>query len=99
MIVGPPELTHRLPPDILHGVVDLLRLQEIKDMSCDSTRMREACLPSLFRRVKFEFSEAGLRELRGILKLDVRCHVVSFTYAVPDLFVPGKCPLQHLSLY
>jgi hypothetical protein len=67
MIVDPPELTHRLPPDILYGVVDLLQLQEIKDMSCASTRMREACLPSLFRRVKFEFSEAGLRELRGIL--------------------------------
>jgi hypothetical protein len=75
MIVDPPELTHSetLPPDILHSVVDLLPLREIKDPSA-STRLREACLPTLFRRVEFEFSEAGIGELRGILKSDVRCH-------------------------
>jgi hypothetical protein len=86
------------PPDFLPSVVDLLPLREIKDLSCASTRLREACLPTLFRRVEFEFSETGIGELRGILKSDVRCHVVSFTYAVPDLFIPGKSPLRHLSL-
>jgi hypothetical protein len=74
MIVNPPELTRLepLPPDILHSVVDLLPLPEIKNLSCAGTRLREACLPTLFRRVKFEFSEAGLGELRRILKSVVR---------------------------
>lgn len=82
MIVDAPELSRleTLPPEILHNAVELLPLSAIKALSCASKRLREVCLPTLFRRVKFEFSEAGLEELKGIVKS---------TYAVPDLFVPG----------
>jgi hypothetical protein len=94
MTVNPLELSplKDLPPDILHSVLDLAPLWHLKILSCASIRLRETCLPTLFRRVKFEFSEAGLRELGGILKSDVRCHIVSFTYVVPDLFIPSMCP-------
>jgi hypothetical protein len=44
-----------LPTEILRDIVDLLPLQDIKQLSCASKRLREICLPSLFRRVKFEF--------------------------------------------
>lgn len=94
MIVDTPELSYleTFSPGSLHTVINLLPLSAIKDLSCASKRLRDACLPTLFRQVKFEFSEAGLGELSSILKSDVHCHVVSFTYAVPDLFVQGKCP-------
>jgi hypothetical protein len=45
-----------LPTEILRDMVDLLPLQDIKQLSCASKRLREICLPSLFRRVKFESS-------------------------------------------
>jgi hypothetical protein len=75
MIVDSPELARleTLPPDILHKVVDLLPLQQVKGLS-----RVEACLPTLFRRVKFEFS-AGLGELRGTLESDGHCHTPLLT--------------------
>jgi len=75
--------------ETLYAVVDLLPHREIKDLSCASKPLREACLPTLFRRVKFEFSQAGLGELKNILKSDIRCYVISFIYELPDLFMSG----------
>lgn len=46
-----------------------------------------ACVPTLFHPVRFEFSEAGLGELGGILKSDVRCHVVSFEIEVRKMYL------------
>jgi hypothetical protein len=79
-----------LPTEILRDIVDLLPLQDIEQLSCASKRLREICLPSLFRRVKVEFSQAGFEKLSDILKSDARYHVVSFTYIVPDLLRTGK---------
>ena len=47
-------------------------------------------MASLFHQVEFQFSEAGFDELKSLLKSDVRHHVVSFTYVVPELLKTGK---------
>lgn len=73
-----------LPTEILRMIVDLLRCWEIKPLSCASKRPRKVVLPSLFRRVEFQFSEAGFDELESLLKSDARLHVVSFNYVVPQ---------------
>jgi hypothetical protein len=84
-----------LPTEILRDIVDLLPLQDIKQLSCASKRLREICLPPLFRRVNVEFSQAGFENLSDILKSDVRYHVVSFTYIAPDLLRTGKYLLRY----
>ena len=70
MSIDTPELTRleTLPTEILHAVVDLLPLWEIKRLSCASKRLRQACLSILFLRVKFEFSQAGIEGLKDLLK-------------------------------
>jgi hypothetical protein len=92
MSVDPPK-TNRLetlPTEISRIIIDFLRPWEVKDLSRASKRLREACLPSLFRRVEFQFSEAGFDGLKSLLKSDARNHIVSFTYAVPELLKAGK---------
>jgi hypothetical protein len=86
-----------LTAEALYVVIDLLSLSEIKQLSCTNTRLREACLPFLFRYVKFQFSEAGFDDLRSLLS-DARQHVVSFTYIVPELLNPGKHSSRYLGL-
>lgn len=92
MIVDSPNLTpfEKLPTEILQAVAGLLPLWKVRDLSCASKRVRQACLPSLFRCVKFEFSQAGIEGLEGLLKSDARRHVASFTYAVPELLKAGE---------
>jgi hypothetical protein len=53
-------------------------------------RLREVCLSSLFRNVRFSFSKGGFDELKSLLKSDVRHHVVSFTYDIPELLKTGN---------
>ena len=84
-----------LPTEILRAIIDHLPLKDVEQLSCVSKRLREVCLPSLFRRVKFEFSQAGFEQLESIVESDVRYHVVSFTYIVSDLLRNGK----HLLCY
>jgi hypothetical protein len=79
-----------LPTEILRDIVDHLLLQDVKQLSCASKGVREVCLLSLFRRVKFEFSQAGFEQLKTVVGSDVRHHVVSFTYIVSDLLRTGK---------
>jgi hypothetical protein len=79
-----------LPTELLRIVVGLLPFQDIKQLSRTSKRLRGVCLPSLFRSLKFEFSQAGFEQLKTIVESDIRYHVVSFTYIVPDLLRSGK---------
>lgn len=79
-----------VPAEISSTIITFLTSREVKDLSWVSKRLREACLPSLFRRVKFQFSEAGFVGLKSLMKSDARYHVVSFTYVVPELLVPGR---------
>jgi hypothetical protein len=79
-----------LPTEIFRIIIDLLTPWNVKDLSRVSKRLRESCLPSLFRRVEFQFSEAGFDGLKSLLKSDVRNHIVSFTYVVPELLKAGK---------
>ncbi|KAM3522948.1 hypothetical protein MY4038_008392 [Beauveria bassiana] len=78
----------RLPTEIIHAVVEFLAPWDVKDLSYTSKRLRQACLPRIFRRVKFEFSLTGIEELKGLLKSDVRSHVRSFSYEVTELLKP-----------
>jgi hypothetical protein len=83
-----------LPTEILRTVIDLLFPSDIKWLSCASKHLREVCLPSLFRRVHFEFSKDGFEELKRMLQSDNRHYVFSFTYKVPNLLKTGKYLLQ-----
>lgn len=79
-----------LPTETLYNIVDLLVPWEIKYLSRASKRLREACLPTLFRCVKFQFSEAGFDGLKELKESAARYHVVSFTYEVPELLKTGN---------
>ncbi|KAM3556917.1 hypothetical protein ARSEF4850_005305 [Beauveria asiatica] len=78
----------RLPTEIIHAVVEFLEPWSIEKLSYTSKRLRQACLPTIFRRVKFEFSLAGIEGMKGLLKSNVRSHVTSFSYEVPELLKP-----------
>jgi hypothetical protein len=92
MNVDSPKITRleTLPTEIFRIIIDFLTPWVVKDLSRASKRLRESCLPSLFRRVKFQFSEAGFDGLKSLLKSDARNHIVSFTYVVPELLKAGK---------
>ncbi|KFY78339.1 hypothetical protein V499_02482 [Pseudogymnoascus sp. VKM F-103] len=85
MSIDTPELTplETLPTEILQAVVDL------GDLSCASRRLRQACLSILFRRVKFEFSQAGIEGLKDLLKSNVCGHIASWTYEITELLKTG----------
>ncbi|KFY03100.1 hypothetical protein O988_01696 [Pseudogymnoascus sp. VKM F-3808] len=87
MSIDSPELARleTLPTEILHAVVDHLPVWEIKDLSCASKRLRQACLSILFRHVKFEFSQTGIEELNDLLKSNVSGYIASFTYEITEL--------------
>ncbi|OBT93141.1 hypothetical protein VE01_09224 [Pseudogymnoascus verrucosus] len=87
MSIDTPELTHleTLPTEIFHAVVDHLPVWEIKDLSRASKRLRQACLSTLFRHVKFEFSQAGIEGLNDLLKSNVCGYITSFTYEITEL--------------
>ena len=83
-----------LPIEVLYLIIDLLLPWDIKTLSCISKRLRQVCLPSLFHRIEFcKFSHDGFEELKNLLKLDARHHVVSFTYTVPELLNTGVYPI------
>lgn len=80
----------RLPTEIVHAVVGFLKPWDVKKLSYTSKRLRQACLPTIFRRVEFEFSLHGIGELKDLLKSDVRSHVRSFSYELTGLLKPGE---------
>ena len=91
MSIDTPELTRlETPPtEILHAVVDHLPVWEIKNLSCASKRLQQACLSTLFRHVTFEFSQAGIGGLNDLLKSNVSGHIASFTYEITELLKTG----------
>ncbi|KFY03642.1 hypothetical protein V490_00110 [Pseudogymnoascus sp. VKM F-3557] len=82
-----PELTplEMLPTEILQAVIGHLVPWNIKRLSCTSKRLRQASLSILFRHVKFEFSLAGMKGLKELLKSNVCGHISSFTYIITEL--------------
>ena len=78
-----------LPTEILHAVVGHLAPWEFKGLSCTSKRLRQACLSILFSHVKFEFSLAGIRGLKDLLKSNVCGHIASFSYEITELLKTG----------
>jgi hypothetical protein len=83
-------LLELLPNEILYMVVQLLCMYDVGHLAFTSNRLREVCIPYLFRNVRFSFSSSGFGELRRLLLSDVRQNVVSFTYVIPELLRPGK---------
>ncbi|OBT50201.1 hypothetical protein VE04_09953 [Pseudogymnoascus sp. 24MN13] len=87
MSIDTPELTRleARPTEILQAIVDHLPVWQIKHLSCASKRLRQACLSTLFRHVKFEFSQAGIEGLNDLLKSNVCGHIACFTYEITEL--------------
>ncbi|KFY67993.1 hypothetical protein V497_00095, partial [Pseudogymnoascus sp. VKM F-4516 (FW-969)] len=90
MSIDTPELTRleTLPTEILYAVIDHLTVWQIKNLSCASKRLRQACLSTLFRHVKFEFSQAGIEGLNDLLKSNICGSIASFTYEITELLKP-----------
>lgn len=78
-----------LPTEILFGIVKCLDKRETKKLSVASKRMRDVCLPFLFRKASLEFSNEGFDLLESLLKSNLHRHIVSFEYVIPKLLKPG----------
>lgn len=76
--------------EIIIHILQLLPSWQRKQLSGISRRIRVKCLLSVFQFVRFKFSRSGLRELRNLADLEIRHHVVSFTYVVPELLKPDE---------
>ena len=100
MSIDTPELTRleTLPTEILHAVINHLPLWQVKNLSCASKRLRQACLSILFRYVTFEFSQVGTEGLNNLLKSNVCSHIASFTYEITELLKAGMY-LQSLAKF
>ncbi|KAG9228391.1 hypothetical protein BJ875DRAFT_547775 [Amylocarpus encephaloides] len=83
--------------EILQAVVGHLIPWDIKGLSYTSKRLRQASLSILFRHVKFEFSLAGIKGLKDLLKSNVCGHIVSFSYGITELLKTGTY-LQSLEI-
>lgn len=79
-----------LPAAILHLIFASLDSCDIKAFLLVNRRLRDVCLPSLFYRVRFNFSEAGLDGVQQLRNSAVRLHVKSLNYLVPQFIKPGK---------
>ncbi|OBT89441.1 hypothetical protein VE02_02027 [Pseudogymnoascus sp. 03VT05] len=90
MSIDTPELTRleTLPTEILYAVIDHLPVWQIKNLSCASKRLRQVCLSTLFRHVKFEFSQAGIEGLNDLLKSNICGYIASFTYEITEILKP-----------
>ena len=78
-----------LPTEILFGIVNLDN-RETKKLSHASRRIRDVCLPFLFRKVSIEFSNEAFDLLESLLKSNFHRYIVSLEYVVPKLLKPGK---------
>lgn len=78
-----------LPIELLDMILDFLR-GDVESLSRTCKTLRAVSSRVLFANVKFEFSESGLEGMERPAKSDVRHHVISFTYEVPDILDPGK---------
>lgn len=87
-----------LPTELLLSIVDNLWASEVRELSLASKRLRNACLPSLFRVVAFQFSHAGFTKIQKLVQSSVRHHIVTITYEIPELLRPCK-PLLGLVGY
>lgn len=79
-----------LPTEIFFGVAKYLDKRNLKKLSCVNRRVRDACLPFLFRKVSIEFSNAGFDLLESLLKSHLHRYIASFQYIVPELLKPGE---------
>ncbi|KAJ6018501.1 hypothetical protein N7522_001965 [Penicillium canescens] len=77
-----------LPTEILFGIVKYLDNWEVKQLSLSSRRMRDVCLPTLFRKLSIEFSNEGFDLLESVLESNLHRYIVSFEYVAPMLLKP-----------
>lgn len=79
-----------LPTELLQMIVGSLNPLDIKDPSKVCKRLRDICTPLIFRKVKLDFSKSGFDGLQRLSMSDIRQHVISLTYEVPELLKTGK---------
>lgn len=79
-----------LQSDILFRVMIFLQPGDVEELSCVNKRLREASIPVLFSAVRFEFSKSSLYGLIQLSGSDIRQHVVSLTYVIPEILKMGK---------
>jgi hypothetical protein len=78
-----------LPIEVVQLVIHHLSSWETKELSRVNRRLRSICIPLIFRSVRFEFSRNSLRDLKELFTSNLRHHVISFTYVVPELLKNG----------
>ncbi|OAA63241.1 hypothetical protein LEL_10706 [Akanthomyces lecanii RCEF 1005] len=78
-----------LPMQIFLNVVRYLEVIDIKELSWTSKGFREACLPALFRHVRFEFVQDGAERLKCLLASGFHEHVAFFTCKVKERLSPN----------
>ena len=81
-----------LPSEIIFGIVKYLDNREVKQLSRSSRRMRDVCLPSLFRKLSVKFSNKGLSLLESILKSNLDRYILSFESVALMILKPSKGP-------
>lgn len=64
--------------EILFDIVRCLNSTETKTLSFVSKRMRDVCLPTLFRKVSIKFSTKGFDLLESLLKSSLYRYIIFF---------------------
>lgn len=82
-------ITDRLPVEIILLVARFLSSHEVNQWSQVNKSMRIICEPLIFRSVRVEFSCKSLQRLKTFANSELRRHVQSLTYVVPELLKKG----------
>jgi hypothetical protein len=79
----------RLPVEIILLITHFLSLCEVKQLSQVNKLMRVVCAPPIFQSIRLEFSYQSLQKLEALAVSELRHHVLSVTYVVPELLKEG----------
>lgn len=82
------------PSPILHVILNQVSFHQLKFLSYVNRRLREVCVPYLFREVKCRFSSQSFDNLRSLTSSKLCHYVVSFTYTAPGIIEPGRDPID-----
>lgn len=75
-----PSSLEQLPLEVRYAIVDLLGVDSRKHLALANHRIRNICIPILFRCVSFDFSSAGFDAMRQLAASRLACYVKSFRY-------------------
>lgn len=84
----------RLPLEIIILIARSLSLDDTKHLSQVNRLMRVVCAPLIFQSARVEFSYQSLQRLEALALSEIRHHVSSLTYVVPELLKEGEFPID-----